>query len=636
MTPLTRCSTEPIISFRRSNSSSPSNGSPEWRPATSNLAFPPFLQQQQPQRSSKSRALLAATPFLFIAIYFLAFVCIPFIVTSNIRQPSDSFSSSSSSSSSTHADLNGLHPSPHSFLKKTNRRMALQQQHQQHSFFNDDDNSFEHSPINADLISVEYKYAGNYVSLSKALNPHLWDEQPVYTPPPSSTTTTTTSRQLVQPPHHDDDISSDGTKDIINNKNNNNIQSNASSCPTGDIRLLIAITTRCCNAKAQAKREAIRSTWVKEALSEHADEIDIKFFLSQPADPSMSLVAHKLLPNEVATSYSNDDDQGDMVIVPGKEAYRLLPEKTLRLMHYGLSSPCNYTHILKTDDDVYLRPSALLDIIKSKGGEGGYEYEFDIAATATSATVFDGKKMNSTTSITTDNNNNNNYWMQGMYVGQVDSNKTGVFPGWTPTRDNKNNKWYLSEEDLPDSDLDGVAHVRWLSGWGYLMSRDVIEAVVHQADEYQQLAMIYNTSNSDSSNSNGEEGAPSSSSFSPSPSLPPWWGRMPWEDILVATLLKDYSSQHGSSSNDDSALAAKAYHHRGFKAAWEECDPGTVLKHLDMDAPSLLQGLYDQDASGLWDKMSVVCSSGDFRVGEYDEWRAWRNAQVDITAGKEY
>ena len=28
-------------------------------------------------------------------------------------------------------------------------------------------------------------------------------------------------------------------------------------------------------------------------------------------------------------------------------------------------------------------------------------------------------------------------------------------------------------------------------------------------------------------------------------------------------------------------------HHDGFKAAWQECDRGTVLKHLDNDAPAL-------------------------------------------------
>lgn len=39
----------------------------------------------------------------------------------------------------------------------------------------------------------------------------------------------------------------------------------------------------------------------------------------------------------------------------GRELYRYLPNKTLQLLKYGLSSPCQFTHIVKTDDDVYLR-----------------------------------------------------------------------------------------------------------------------------------------------------------------------------------------------------------------------------------------------------------------------------------------
>jgi hypothetical protein len=32
---------------------------------------------------------------------------------------------------------------------------------------------------------------------------------------------------------------------------------------------------------------------------------------------------------------------------------------------------------------------------------------------------------------------------------------------------------------------------------------------------------------------------------------------------------------------------ARVSHHEGFKAAWNECDKHTVLKHLDNDAPDL-------------------------------------------------
>lgn len=42
--------------------------------------------------------------------------------------------------------------------------------------------------------------------------------------------------------------------------------------------------------------------------------------------------------------------------MPGPDLYRTLPSKTLQLLKYALSSPCRYTHLMKTDDDVVLRP----------------------------------------------------------------------------------------------------------------------------------------------------------------------------------------------------------------------------------------------------------------------------------------
>lgn len=71
--------------------------------------------------------------------------------------------------------------------------------------------------------------------------------------------------------------------------------------------------------------------------------------------------------------------------------------------------------------------------------------------------------------------------MGGMYVGQLDSNKSGVFPGWSPDR-STTSKWYLSEEDLPDELA--PRGVRWASGWGYMLSRDL-------ADLISSTALLY-------------------------------------------------------------------------------------------------------------------------------------------------
>ena len=125
-----------------------------------------------------------------------------------------------------------------------------------------------------------------------------------------------------------------------------------------------------------------------------------------------------------------------------------------------------------------------------------------------------------------------------MYVGGLDSNQSGVFPGWAPDRD-AHSKWYLPEGDLP-AELAPMG-VRWIrcvppaplpppliltsqpapthaacrmpaphsaptlpcvcvvwialhrcsaclcpacSGWGYLLSRDLVEHIVSTAQGY--------------------------------------------------------------------------------------------------------------------------------------------------------
>lgn len=95
---------------------------------------------------------------------------------------------------------------------------------------------------------------------------------------------------------------------------------------------------------------------------------------------------------------------------------------------------------------------------------------------------------------------------------------------------------------------------------------------------------------------------------------PKWWGHLPWEDVVMATLLKGHTTIH---------------HHRGFKAAWDICSKDTVLKHLDNQAPSLTQGLAEQDWNGLWDVKAIECSVGDYTPGKYFEWQSWRNSLPD-------
>lgn len=110
----------------------------------------------------------------------------------------------------------------------------------------------------------------------------------------------------------------------------------------------------------------------------------------------------------------------------------------------------------------------------------------------------------------------------------------------------------------------------------------------------------------------------------------------------------------------------------GFRAAWRACPSSTAVVHMDVDAPALMAGLYEQvlrpaaalsclrcmhlvgavwhsikclqrvaclhhlrclmlqDVSGLWEKKTVQCRSGAFMPGDYSSWKRWRDALADV------
>ena len=227
-------------------------------------------------------------------------------------------------------------------------------------------------------------------------------------------------------------------------------------CPQSTmVRVFVGIASRASLA-GLPKRNNIRTSWMQDIATTYSEKVKAQFLLSQPSmdieavveDLAMEVKAH-----------------GDLAIVPGIEDYFRLPEKTIAMMRYALSSACDYTHILKTDDDVYLRTQYLLDII-----DRGL---FDGAMHVQAKTNLDYMMVKR---ARRDGPGNQSPWMSKMFVGKVDRNVTGTFPGFEPVRDPAN-KWYLSEEAYPDSL--GPHRIRWISGWGYLMSRDVVEVAMN-------------------------------------------------------------------------------------------------------------------------------------------------------------
>ncbi|KAL6777389.1 hypothetical protein ACKKBF_B21315 [Auxenochlorella protothecoides x Auxenochlorella symbiontica] len=400
---------------------------------------------------------------------------------------------------------------------------------------------------------VEFRDAGYIVNLADALDASAWDDISLYQPGDAAAQLPDEALAGRAAGERAPELDSDAAPRL------------PAWCPRGAVRVFIGVTSRCCSPESQAKRAAIRATWAADARRLHPG-VAVRFLLAQPADPAEAAAGLALLADEVSA-------HGDVVVVPGHERYRELPNKTLRLLRYALASPCNFTHVVKTDEDVYLRPQALLDVIAT----GANDFSVAIDAPPDAAARFDGVAGLPRAAP----------WLTGMYVGQLDSNKSGVWPGWAPLRDPAN-KWYLAEADLSDAQAAPLLGVRWASGWGYALSRDLVHVVVERA---------------------------AAAAAAPAAAAPPWWGRMPWEDIMVAALLR------GS--------GARVHHHDGFKAAWNDCGPGTVLKHLDNDAPLLQAGLHAQEASGLWARRGVTCATGDFTPNDYDGWRAWRNSLPD-------
>ncbi|CAD7696928.1 unnamed protein product [Ostreobium quekettii] len=320
-------------------------------------------------------------------------------------------------------------------------------------------------------------------------------------------------------------------------------------CPTSDVRVLVAIVAACCGSPAFSKRDAIRKTWMKIINERYSDSLDVRFFIAQPGSPERFVEAYNALRAEVQL-------YNDIAVLPGEDSYLELPRKSLEMLQYGVESPCDYTHVLKIDDDCYLRADNLLKMIK------------------------EGRGKQSKVPFLKDNAR-----MHKMYAGQLHGDWTGPRQGFRPDR-NPHSKWYLTTDELPD-ELAPVGS-KYPLGWGYIMSRDMVEHIAQRVADYT---------------AHPER-------------RPKWWALLPWEDTLVGVLLAD---------------AVTLDNHPGFKAAWNGCSNDTVVKHLDIDAPEFQYHLYSAELTGGWRDNSVHCSAGDFIPDDEDDWRAWRHSLPDVT-----
>lgn len=103
------------------------------------------------------------------------------------------------------------------------------------------------------------------------------------------------------------------------------------------MKILVAVTNCWMYRKRQ---EAIRNTWLKD-VPEH---VDVKFFLGRPPAGTPTDGSVKINPDEI--------------IVDVDDSYTGLPAKTREMCRYALKN--GYTHLFKTDDDVYVQLGRLV------------------------------------------------------------------------------------------------------------------------------------------------------------------------------------------------------------------------------------------------------------------------------------
>eukprot|EP00887_Chlorella_sp_A99_P001796 scaffold19.g1796.t1 len=349
----------------------------------------------------------------------------------------------------------------------------------------------------------------------------------------------------------------------------------------GSIRLLVAITTACCSETARSRRAAIRATWgaalggrdvaasgsrrgarVAVAAAEAPQEpelppgmsVELRFFLSQPAD--------------------------------AETAQRWQPVIQVGPSSGPSSVPC-YTHVLKADDDAFVRIHHVLKALHdppvppavAASAAGGAAPAQGLQAQVAAWARQEGKPL----------------YSDGLavYSGAKLARRVGrLAGGYFPIRD-PGSKWqaadlgalyhakrgwlYISYDELPDAAV--PFGVKYLAGWAYVLSRDMAAHALGKANRYLL-----------------EPGA-----------APAWFGSLAWEDVMVGLLMMD--------------AVREPQDHAGFRAAWRACPADTAVRHLDVDAPRLVAGLWEQERSGLWDTKPVQCSSGSFVPGDYTgEW----------------
>lgn len=101
------------------------------------------------------------------------------------------------------------------------------------------------------------------------------------------------------------------------------------------------------------KRDAIRATWKVDAEAQGAT---VEFFVGVSSDNDMNLSIIK-----------EQKETGDLVQSGVSEGYFSITNKTVAIIHAAASLLPDYTHVIKTDDDTFVRYSKVIRFLRYEG-----------------------------------------------------------------------------------------------------------------------------------------------------------------------------------------------------------------------------------------------------------------------------
>ena len=265
--------------------------------------------------------------------------------------------------------------------------------------------------------------------------------------------------------------------------------------PNTTLHMFVGVISTCCTRQVAAKRDAIRTTW----LASQTPSIHARFVLGHPVDAAARRAALPLLQHELGGRAPR------IVMVPTADAYHNLPSKVLHMLVYALSGPVTFSHVLKVDDDCFVRPPALLHAMRRStvvaaatqalddaqqqlkgvvalrvagevggwaGGVGGVQskpcssavggMQAAVAAEAQRLQYEVATLQDTLTRLTAQQGEDEQPIMQRLYMGSV-----GAPDGFVPVR-NPASKWFLDPARLPDEEA--PIGLRYASGWAYVLS----------------------------------------------------------------------------------------------------------------------------------------------------------------------